>query len=255
VMLYHLGLLPLTFGTYGVYAFFILSGFALEHVYRGRLDVRQFVVARIARLAPLWVAVVLVSVWVISAPTPFIFLNLTGLFGILPGLTSIPSGGWSIGIEVCCYALFPLLTRLSTSRLLALTVATYALRAAWVWTVMPPGVSLVDAWVAYTVLPSFLVFFTLGMVLARVGETKPWSGRPARLATLLGDLSYGTYLLHPLVLHFTRSAAATIAMTPLIALLLTRFYEVPLGQWLRRVARAPRPTLSGYARRLPLRLT
>src|SRR5262245_56938755 len=49
VMTYHvLPGVPLVFGTWGVYLFFVLSGFALEHVYGSGLDIGRFVVARVA---------------------------------------------------------------------------------------------------------------------------------------------------------------------------------------------------------------
>lgn len=241
VMLYHVVGAPLEFGTYGVYGFFVLSGFALDHVYRHRLDLRSFAVARITRLAPLWVPVVLLSAAPFDATNPArLALNLTGLFGFVnPAVTSHVDGGWSIGIEVVFYFLFPLLTTLSTRMLVALTVATYAMRIIWVTTITPPGATIHDVWEPYTQLPSFLVFFVLGMTLARVGDTGSWTGLRARLATALGDLSYGTYLLHPIVWIVLGNALVTIIVTPMLALGFHR-YELPIQRWLRRRLSGPR---------------
>lgn len=241
VMLYHVIDAPLEFGTYGVYGFFMLSGFALDHVYRNRLDLRSFVVARVTRLAPLWVPVVLLSAAPFNATDPVrLGLNLTGLFGFVnPAVTSHVDGGWSIGIEVVFYFLFPLLTVLSTRMLVALTVAAYLLRVIWVAAVTPPGATIHEVWVPYTQMPSFLVFFVLGMTLARVGDTGSWTGRRAALATVLGDLSYGTYLLHPIVWIVSRSALVTIVITPMLALAFHR-YELPVQRWLRRRLSGPR---------------
>lgn len=241
-MLYHVHNAPLEFGTYGVYGFFMLSGFALDHVYRNRLDLRSFVVARITRLAPLWLPVVLLSAAPFDRTDPIrLGLNLTGLFGFVnPAVTSHVDGGWSIGIEVVFYFLFPLLTSLSTRMLVALTVAAYVLRVMWVNAVTPAGATIHEVWVPYTQMPSFLVFFLLGMVLARIGDTGSWTGPRARLATILGDLSYGTYLLHPIVWIVTGNALVTILGTPLLALGFHR-YEMPVQRWLRkRLSGSPR---------------
>ena len=63
VMLYHVAYWSggpefTSLGTYGVYAFFVLSGFALEHVYGYRLRLGEFTLARVSRLAPLRLVVV-----------------------------------------------------------------------------------------------------------------------------------------------------------------------------------------------------
>ena len=118
-----------------------------------------------ARLAPLWVPVVLVSAVLYGmTDPPRIVLNLTGLFGFVhPGATSIPTGGWSIGIEVMCYVLFPLFVLLSTRNLVIAATALLAVRILYVAAVWPEGMTLAEVWVPYTEIPSFLVFFVAGM--------------------------------------------------------------------------------------------
>lgn len=237
VMGYHVLHWPAVLGTWGVYAFFVLSGYALDHVYRGRLALRSFVVARVARLAPLWIPVVLVSALVLGVTDPVrLALNLTGAFGIVqPGATSIVTGGWSIGIEVVCYVLFPLLIRLGVRELAIVTVATIALRFAWVGGLMPAD--LEASWVRYTEIPSFLCFFVGGMLLSRTITFPAWSGGRAQIATALGEASYGVYLLHPLV----AAAVGPLALfvTPVLALAVRYGYEIPVGRRLRRSVRLP----------------
>lgn len=226
VMVYHLvpGT-PTFFGTWGVYGFFVLSGYALDHVYRGRFEIRAFAIARIARLVPLWIPVVLVSAVLYGASPAQIILNLTGAFGfVLPGATSIATGGWSIGIEVVFYCAFPLLVRVSTLWLAVLTVTATAVRLIYTAPLADP---LAADWVVYTQPQSFACFFLAGMLGSRLGLLRQgWTGRPARIATALGDASYGIYLLHSLV----------GPVAPLLALALHPL-EVRAGRWIRRPRR------------------
>lgn len=239
VAVYHVAPGPATaiLGTWGVYAFFVLSGWAMEHVYGAAIDVRRFAVARVARLAPLWIPVVLISAFAYDITDPVrIALNLTGVFGFVsPGATSIVTGGWSIGIEVVCYVMFAVLAvwRLETRALAVLAAAGVALRFVAVGGLMP--VDLEASWVAYTVPSSFLGFFLVGMLAARTVRLPSWSGRRARAAAALGDLSYGTYLLHPLVAMLV--GPLTVLVTPPLAWLIYRLYEAPLRHF---VADQPR---------------
>ncbi|MEI7742814.1 MAG: acyltransferase [Chloroflexota bacterium] len=285
VMLHHaLGAkVPFGLGTWGVYAFFVLSGYAMEYVYGSRLRAGRFTVARIARLAPLWIPVVLLSSTQFDHFTRVrLLLNLTGLFGFVnPGATSLVRGGWSLGVEVACYALFLVVAwrRLPTLVLAILAVVALVYRTwylGWAW-----NGDLAGDWSNYTQAPAFFVFFLGGMVAsryrpssemrARLGHwpflagcalvagtlaTGPaqlaspvvalvaiagiwiaglgvaWTGLGARVAGWLGDLSYGTYLLHPLFLIW---APKVWIVTPIAALAVHRFYEVPAGRAARSV--------------------
>jgi exopolysaccharide production protein ExoZ len=169
-----------TLGTYGVYAFFVLSGFALEWAYGEHLlapgGLRRFVAARIARIVPLYAMAALVT----AAMTLYarghvdrsnLVLNVTLAFGFFnPGATSTVVGGWSIGIEAVFYALFPLIVwlRLRTRWLAALAFATLLLRMVYVGDLIPPGTTFGHVWVGYTQIPSFLWFFMAGMVGSRL---------------------------------------------------------------------------------------
>ena len=319
----------LTLGTYGVYAFFVLSGFALEWVYSQTLPeaggTRRYGAARVARILPLYAGAALATALLAmvvggSVNVGNLLLNVTLLFGFInPGATSTVVGGWSIGIEVVFYVLFPLivLLRLSTRWLALLAVATLALRMAYVAAVVPPGPAFGDGWVAYSQMPSFLWFFLSGMVGARLvderlrrktadrpgigqvwpfvvgvalmlvvvaasatddtramfvgplglalsitvagavviaGHAPPWSGARARVASLLGDISYGTYLLHPIVwgvllaigIRERRAAIVTIVAAPILAYVVHRWLEVPAGRAVKRTL-APRRRPDGPA--------
>lgn len=172
-------------GYFGVYIFFILSGFSMWYVYAGREMtpglMRHFFVARVARILPLYVAVCLlataarvyeqglVSVTNAAFAQRFLF-NVTMLFGLAtPGKTSIVPGGWSIGIEWVFYIVFPLLL-LFTRRLsvmVALLVASLVLNQVIVYGLLGEA-SMGGQWNHYTQFPTFLVYFFAGIAVAMV---------------------------------------------------------------------------------------
>ena len=323
----------LTLGTYGVYAFFVLSGFALEWVYSRRIraegGARRYGAARVGRILPLYVGAALATALLAvlagrSIQGTDLLLNLTLTFGFInPGETSTVVGGWSIGIEVVFYVLFPLIAWLGlrTRWLIVLAGVALGVRMVYIGAILPAGPAFGDAWVAYSQMPSFLWFFLAGMVGARLvaareshvrpGEDSsdaseasepsraraiwpfvvglaillavtlasavedthamfvgplglalsvavaaavviaayaaPWHGLASRAARVLGDISYGTYLLHPIIwgtllligLRERNAAIITLVAAPVLAYLVHRLMEVPAGLAIRS-ALAPR---------------
>ncbi|MDE3061373.1 MAG: acyltransferase, partial [Pseudomonadota bacterium] len=128
IMLYHIllwnGVALFQIGTFGVYLFYVLSGFSLWYVYAHRAVtfdlLKTFFTARVARIVPLYLAVCLLIVvlrfYTAGASNVFnadfisrFLLNITFLFGVaLPQKSSIVPGGWSIGVEWVFYLSFPL---------------------------------------------------------------------------------------------------------------------------------------------------
>jgi Predicted acyltransferases len=120
--------------------FFVISGFIFSYVYladgRMRATLRQFVVARFARLYPLHFAMLLASGLIfafgqpatagrVSADAWHFLLNLLMLqeSGLNEGL-SFNAPAWSISVEVFCYAAFFLIASHSKLPLLAACLAT-----------------------------------------------------------------------------------------------------------------------------------
>lgn len=115
----NLGFVSSHFGL-GVPLFYALSGFVLSYGYASRLEGRPeimaFYVRRLFRIAPLfytmlalWLVVNYV-LWDKVFTSQTLFLNVTFLFGLVPGFhESVVWAGWSIGIEMLFYLVFPVL--------------------------------------------------------------------------------------------------------------------------------------------------
>lgn len=165
-----------SWGLYGVYIFFVISGAVMYYNYHGMggpggISVPAFLYKRFARLAPLFaVCVVLTAILMHQWPAAKQVLNASLLFGFAdPGGNSLVTGGWSLGIEFVLYALFPVMLAFTTStRLMVGTFAIlFALRVL-ATNIALDGRSLVEGWAAYTQPGAFFVFFFGGMVLARL---------------------------------------------------------------------------------------
>jgi peptidoglycan/LPS O-acetylase OafA/YrhL len=115
----HLEVIRSHFGL-GVPLFFALSGFVLAFGYADRLNtlaaIKDFYSRRLFRIAPLFYSMLLL--WLVVNYFVFhqgpkakdVYLNVFFLFGLVPGKhESIVWAGWSVGIEMLFYALFPLI--------------------------------------------------------------------------------------------------------------------------------------------------
>lgn len=104
-------------GVYGVSIFYVLSGLTLYKVYFDHLAQhpsgwRGFYLKRVLRIYPLMIVTILISAWIMldfDCSAMQLTLNLTGLFGFVSWDSGIATGIWSIGNELCFYALFPIL--------------------------------------------------------------------------------------------------------------------------------------------------
>lgn len=288
-------------GRYGVYIFFVLSGasmyLAYDHKFAQSYSPARFILLRFARLAPLFMAVLVMKLAYsillgrsLLDELSIIFLNTFFLFGMgNPGATSGIIGGWSLGIEFMFYLMFPVITAIVRRRAwLWMTALAFISQHIFVHTTLG-GQTLESAWVPYTQLLSFIFYFVAGCTIGRLVRHQAWrrtrwawmafaacllplaslhgegnlvgttglllslaaalvvlasaglpiAGGMAKLADHLGKMSYGVYLLHPLIYMEVKNQAIVkaspvgaacliVAASAILALLAERFYEAPL---------------------------
>jgi len=305
-------------GRYLVYTFFTLSGasiyFGYEKKIKEGLSIRTFLVERYARIAPLFVAVLMVqSAYLTWSGTDIktlllkALLNCTLLFGFAsPGTNSIVVGGWSLGIEFVFYAIFPLIALgVRSNHLWKSVVAAFVVQNIFVNLVLPDGRLDEENWSLYTQPLAFCFYFVCGcylsVVLRQISKNllfcMKWlaipllslfliygwfSGGAPRLtgyggvlmqlsvgaivlswgcvdwsrpvftvfSKVMGNASYGMYLLHPITFvsfkHLVWNTQTTIGVkicevafvSFALALVLDHFFEKPLRrlitQWNQR---------------------
>lgn len=169
-----------TFGSYGVYLFFVLSGASLAYTYadrigQGSFSLRRFLWVRYLRLAPLYLLLMLVVLpWKLLKEGPGaallekIALNATFLFGFFdPAVQAMLVGGWSLGIEAIFYLLFPVmvLAGLRGAMGLVLLALLLVLQVSWVhWTAGGAAGYAANA-VLYHQAPAFAAYFMGGCLL------------------------------------------------------------------------------------------
>ncbi|HEY7841666.1 MAG TPA: acyltransferase [Gammaproteobacteria bacterium] len=194
-----------------VQLFFVLSAYSLMHSTTGAMQrqgwVSEYVVKRYFRIAPLYYAVLILLIFrsvhlsgAVQYDPASILLNLTFLFGFAPW-TGIVWAGWSVGVEMLFYAIFPvlLLTIRSSRATLVLVSISIVLSAAafsqfsahYAHTRTVYGYN----WAHYSFVPN-LCYFTMGVYAFRVAQDLDWRSVTARRSVL----AFCTVLVGALVL-------------------------------------------------------
>lgn len=171
-------------GTYGVYVFFVLSGFAMAYRYTNDvLDetfVRSFFAARALRIFPLFGLVAILRYLTGPADTfsaAQLLMNITPLMGMADptAFSSLVVGGWSIMVEWSFYLIFPFVMLVRSTRGM-LAVFAFTLLINYLHTqaaYYPPDYVKIDRVPSFTESMTFLAYFAGGMVGARIFTRHP----------------------------------------------------------------------------------
>ena len=185
VMVYHLrywhhfsndyNLLINKIGLYGVSVFYILSGATFFLVYQNTdfkvlENLKYFWIKRFFRIFPLFWVVSLLTIPIINSPITFqrIFLNFTGLFSVFDLMAHLCTGGWSIGVELCFYLMFPiLLLAFKYKPILFYTLLIFSLLLSIFFSfhLLDSSKILPAQWTVYVNPFNHLLFFVGGMFL------------------------------------------------------------------------------------------
>jgi exopolysaccharide production protein ExoZ len=190
IVMYHYGawleldFVNLIFKAYGRYAvsiFYILSGFALFHVYMNRLntisDVKKFLKKRLKRVYPLFFVVTILTalIFTVSEKNHItlykLFENLSLIFSINNWSNPIASGAWSIGNEIVFYVFFSVVFYKPFSRFSNLIIyITLVLSIIYGINAIPnTGEKMNETmWVIYTNPFYQIKFFILGFLLYKL---------------------------------------------------------------------------------------
>jgi peptidoglycan/LPS O-acetylase OafA/YrhL len=190
VLFYHLLLIPsLDLPDYarafpmkggsGVTLFFVISAFTLclswdNKKKSERFPTLSFILRRIFRVVPLFY--VLLIAYLIKDYLVFnkihswhdIALNLSFLYNFVPGKhTSIVWAGWTLGIEIVFYFLFPILIRLNKNVFTAFMFFIFSTIIAYQWKKIVPHITDSSDYLYMSFLTQLPVF-TLGFLVYRL---------------------------------------------------------------------------------------
>lgn len=177
----------------GLILFFVLSGYLLYRAFvRGRVDVRDYALRRVARIVPAYYACVLgcLALYAVAGPRsavpPAEQLPLFAAFGqnySRATVMQLDPVTWTLGVEAAFYVVLPLLA------LFALRLP----RVRWHFAVLAGLVGVTVGWnvatdgsfLATKALPAWIGCFALGMAVALWRERRGRLGRGARTGALV----------------------------------------------------------------------
>jgi peptidoglycan/LPS O-acetylase OafA/YrhL len=187
-------------GQLGVMLFFLISGFLMAYLYLGRpasaTALRSFCVARIARVLPLFIAVVLVSYLLQRLGMPGVFYDITSVREVLSHVLMLSGTSvlWTIPPEIQFYVIFAGFWlawqrswRVAAGAAVLLVVAIVVLG-------LPNPIKRVSGLIIDTkiimALPTFLTGIALGHLYARHGVYRKLAHGIFAACLLLLPLAY-----------------------------------------------------------------
>lgn len=193
-------------GIYGVSIFYILSGMSLYVAYIetswSKGELLKFWKRRLLRIAPVyWVACIAVLFLLKgyrNHSMETILGNLTLTFGFLDYTHYIPTGGWSIGNEICFYLVFPILI-ISSRNTYAFTTLSIMLFAAYVqfaFYALSDQSTLALQWKLYIHPLNQAFLFAGGIILAKVSSHTKHLKLSNKVSIALLAVSLGALFLY-----------------------------------------------------------
>jgi len=180
---------------YGAQLFFVLSAFSLMHSTAHTMHrpdwAREYLIKRFFRISPLFYMVLAYTTVLIASQAKFpdvitLLLNVFFVFGFVPdSANGLVMAGWTIGVEMIFYALFPVLLMVIKTKwdalifMLAAMAVSYVARfelhmqyMQYLNTVPAPQMD----WSYFTFLPN-LFFFAAGILAYRLEQEFVKSGK------------------------------------------------------------------------------
>jgi peptidoglycan/LPS O-acetylase OafA/YrhL len=233
-------------GYLGVSVFFILSISLLLERLEVNQDLKRYFIRRIKRTWPMYFASVAIVFLVYSHTTVWLAEQVSFL-GVFLDNNAIDYVFWSLQIEEVAYLTFPLLARLSKRNLLWVGTGLYAFGIALTFVLWPNAFNVLSFWwlpfaltaygvgivvylrkvphVALFLAPFVLLYFDNRYLVMASGLVAPffgyvvqnsakWGWLKNAALVFLGDISYGTYLIH-YVLMTTLGLLGVVLTIPL----------------------------------------
>lgn len=194
-------------GVYGVAIFYVLSGLTLFHVYFDKLDfsrksIFSFFKKRVFRIFPLLWFINIISlllIYISEAPLPSyraIFINFTGLFGVIAWWGYFSTGVWSIGNELVFYIFLPffvLLTKSKKGSMFVLSLFILACYLYFAFIKLNTNASLAEQWRNYINPLNQVFLFLGGFLIGYFFRNKNMSQTISFVLLLLGLLIFIFY--------------------------------------------------------------
>ena len=226
----------------GVPLFYTLSGFVLAYGYAHRLEQRpqvlDFYVRRMFRIAPLFYFMLVVwialdwLVWHKIHPWRTVFLDASFLFGLVPGEhESIVRAGWSIGIEMLFYLMFPVVALLIPNVRVALVtfVTVCILSDAARGAMQEAGVGSYAYMNFVTHLPNFVAGVASYRIWQRTRFARHWRGWLFLVVALALAVGLVAGPLSNLLLRWISPFAPSYAWSIVFALLILATCTTAIG--------------------------
>lgn len=232
-------------GKYGVQVFFVISGFTIAATWTSSGSYREFLVRRMARIAPAYWAIIAIAAILYHAgltPTPFFLTEFgmeIGVYNLLMHVTflsfldyrianSILGVEWTIPIEVFWYIVLPLLlSRVTALRTFLVWLAILLVLAALTRLVFGVVAESVAAkWFPTT----FGAYFLLGAACYRMRD-----GGWYKVSPMAGAVLWGSVAMFILVLLSPLPGGGALIGLATAGILLARKDPVGGGLWLDSV--------------------